>query len=543
MAVDLSNNNQHSLNQKPFCVCEFTSTRSLYIQDSPFKNGIFDYSQQSIAKARHVVDEGASKVDALDQVIRRLQQHRDQIHRVVLEHQAFLPPIARIPNDVLHLVFDQVVGWGWDLAEGNLWTLVSVCRRWRSLAFSQRSLWSRIALDVDHNTNNEDRALLACWRVQMQLDRLGGETLQCHLDINRIERYEHPYIRTTALRLLSSLDRCTDLDLAHITSSIADLSEELPDGPPLFPRIRNLIARRWDTYECSLESGFLSDMPALKDIVISTAYLPSLNNRIPELFGRLTSLKIHQCTTNPAEITAVLCVAAKLQRLHLHSAFPGRLYTHHDWPVTKVAELPFLDYLDAHLHPVSQFGKILPYGDPGAYDFVRQVVYNIRAPNIKDLQLNGIGREDMRALKTCLGCIDADTNSSDGAVSQVSKLTIVDPKEDSLSELSKLLDRSPALEHLQIIADNAGTTTCNIDPLLEALTWTRAEEQEELGFRRLCPQLWQMRLIRCTMSEKSLDEMMDSRLILEEGADSASHFDRPTKSLDGVDIGLPSYTD
>ncbi|TFL05502.1 hypothetical protein BDV98DRAFT_589133 [Pterulicium gracile] len=86
-------NNQHSSNQKPCCVCGLTDTRSLYVQDSPFKNGIFDYSQQSIAKARHVVDEGASKVNALDRIIRRLQEHRNQMQRVVFEHQAFLPRV------------------------------------------------------------------------------------------------------------------------------------------------------------------------------------------------------------------------------------------------------------------------------------------------------------------------------------------------------------------------------------------------------------------------------------------------------------------
>ncbi|TFL05501.1 hypothetical protein BDV98DRAFT_223085 [Pterulicium gracile] len=304
----------------------------------------------------------------------------------------------------------------------------------------------------------------------MQLDRSDGEPLRCNLDIERVEHFKHPYIRNTALRLLSSLNRCTDLDLGHIMSSIMDLSEELPSGTPSLPRIRNLIVRRWESFYHPLKSGFFSSMPALKDVIISPTYLLLHRHPVPEVFRSLTALKIHQCTTNPAQIVAMLFVAANLQRLCLHPAFPGRFHVNIDrLVIAQVAELPFLDYLDVHFYPVSQHGKVLPYGDPGAVDYIRQVVCHIRTPNLRDLRVNGPGREDVNAPQTCIECI------SDGTVCPVRKLAIIDPEADSLPQSPHLISRTPSLEYLQIFAQNTGTTTCDIDPLLDALRWTPCE--------------------------------------------------------------------
>lgn len=112
-------------------MCGLTSLQSLYALDSPFKVGVFDFSHSSFVKVHRIVehDDGTTKIAESHQAIQKLQERRDQIHRVVLDHQAFLPPIALISNDVLLLVFDQAMGWGWEPQEGTLWAATSVFDR------------------------------------------------------------------------------------------------------------------------------------------------------------------------------------------------------------------------------------------------------------------------------------------------------------------------------------------------------------------------------------------------------------------------------
>lgn len=156
--------------------------------------------------------------------------------------------------------------------------------------------------------------------------------------------------------------------------------------------------------------------------------------------------------------------------------------------------------------------------------------------NMKTLAVRGAGWEDVGALHACIG---------DEALS-LTKLTIVNPEEDSLSHFSGLVSCLPALGYLQLAADAPTDMTCNIDLLLSALTWPRRNTTDNQK-RGICPHLGSLWLSRCAMSRKSPRGMIASRLPVEEDeamGHLASHLHPPPQLLTWKQIDDPtSYTD
>ncbi|TFL04441.1 hypothetical protein BDV98DRAFT_317024 [Pterulicium gracile] len=121
---------------RPLCYgCGLADPESICTLASPFTHFVFDYSHKSIAAATAVVEKAQAQLATLDEALQRLQKHRDGIHRTFLHHQNYPPPISRLPDDILLLVFQEATWSGRNVApETEIWHLAAVCSRWRSIS-------------------------------------------------------------------------------------------------------------------------------------------------------------------------------------------------------------------------------------------------------------------------------------------------------------------------------------------------------------------------------------------------------------------------
>lgn len=147
--------------------------------------------------------------------------------------------IAHLPDGILLLVFQEAVGqndWESELLKGNLWTIVIVSRRWRSLVLSCPSLWSRIHLTFppdyyrDWETFNEHQwALKCCRRTKLQLERSRQHPLHLDLNTNLLMSIHASPGDPFLPQVLSSLARCISIELFGSSSL---LQQYLPKTTP-----------------------------------------------------------------------------------------------------------------------------------------------------------------------------------------------------------------------------------------------------------------------------------------------------------------------
>ncbi|KAG8807812.1 hypothetical protein FRC17_004257 [Serendipita sp. 399] len=72
-----------------------------------------------------------------------LQERLNQLGRSIALNRYLLVPVARIPVDVLSLIFQEYVSM-----ECSAWILVLVCEHWKATALSTASLWGQICISV-----------------------------------------------------------------------------------------------------------------------------------------------------------------------------------------------------------------------------------------------------------------------------------------------------------------------------------------------------------------------------------------------------------
>lgn len=102
--------------------------------------------------------------------MRRLAEARDHVAAVDYHHRSWLSPINSAPDDILFLVFSQLV----QPKEDSLWHVAAVCQRWRRVALAQSGLWTQIT--HGHTPNDP----LEMHRLELQLQR--SQESMLHLD-------------------------------------------------------------------------------------------------------------------------------------------------------------------------------------------------------------------------------------------------------------------------------------------------------------------------------------------------------------------------
>lgn len=138
-----------------------------------------------------------------DEAIRRLEYHRKQIQTIVDKHLSYLSPTTRLPDEVLLHIFQHL--------ESQLWTLSSVCKRWRGIVVSAPELWTDIRFkDLTIKAAQEAH----CPRVNLKLDRSGNRLSTMGLDASGLGASGDSTCSVeNAQTLIANLYRCTSVQL------------------------------------------------------------------------------------------------------------------------------------------------------------------------------------------------------------------------------------------------------------------------------------------------------------------------------------------
>ncbi|KAK0461864.1 uncharacterized protein EV420DRAFT_1527710 [Desarmillaria tabescens] len=109
--------------------------------------------------------------------LKRLEQRRQRLQALLDQNSAFFSPIRAMPTEILSLIFDcfcSNIGFN-DRARPLV--LASVCYRWRSIAVSYPSIWTRINT-ARHSPHADERTRNF---VQLYLDRSQDMPIRIHV--------------------------------------------------------------------------------------------------------------------------------------------------------------------------------------------------------------------------------------------------------------------------------------------------------------------------------------------------------------------------
>ncbi|KAF9020836.1 hypothetical protein BDZ89DRAFT_1164062 [Hymenopellis radicata] len=94
-----------------------------------------------------------AELDAIDNLLCRLNRRRTLVAQQLMMHSAALAPIRSLPNDVLLYIFMLAASEPTDSTNilSPPWSLSHVCGLWRTIALSSSPLWSTLIIDCsDH---------------------------------------------------------------------------------------------------------------------------------------------------------------------------------------------------------------------------------------------------------------------------------------------------------------------------------------------------------------------------------------------------------
>ncbi|KAG8806424.1 hypothetical protein FRC17_004998 [Serendipita sp. 399] len=91
--------------------------------------------EKAVDTHRSIIEKQASRNQAVE---KPAQERLEELGRGIALTRCLLSPIAKIPVDVLTLVFQEFVSMG-----HSAWILVQVCEYWRATALSTASLWGQ----------------------------------------------------------------------------------------------------------------------------------------------------------------------------------------------------------------------------------------------------------------------------------------------------------------------------------------------------------------------------------------------------------------
>ncbi|KAF7295650.1 F-box domain-containing protein [Mycena indigotica] len=207
-----------------------------------------------------------TEVDRLSNLLSTTIRKRDELEKVISDHESLLSPIKRVPLDVLRLIFEHTLpdkrNAAFSDTEGPL-LLSRVCRDWKRIAESTPRLWSSMHIVVPHfdahpETVSQVKRLLNTW-----LARSGSVPLSITMQLASGWGYENTRPDPLLPLLLPHASRWRDMKiwLSH-TADIETLQSLTKEDVPLLRKIDLSVDRRLSDYESTDQ---LALTPTLRD--------------------------------------------------------------------------------------------------------------------------------------------------------------------------------------------------------------------------------------------------------------------------------------
>lgn len=203
-----------------------------HMYESSSREQLSSYVEYSSVQRQYflsTIDVMQKQISRIDDEMRHLKHHRQNILQAMDELSSMLAPVRRVPGDILSEIFLLCRARAFDQTEAPL-LLTQVCSRWRAVAISTQALWSSMIFGSYFQTSPE---LLHLW-----LMRSGGYPL--NLDL-RSEPPESAYSRREAVfdALIQHHSRWQDINLFMLPSDLG-LLEVVPGS---FPLLRTIVLR------------------------------------------------------------------------------------------------------------------------------------------------------------------------------------------------------------------------------------------------------------------------------------------------------------
>ncbi|KAK7051668.1 hypothetical protein VNI00_004647 [Paramarasmius palmivorus] len=265
------------------------------------------------------------EIERLLHTVNRLKADREQLHRTVEMRRSCSAPIRKLPAEIMGRIFDLVIimsnyslsiekaGHDSDQDEASTGlritaialTLSHVSFRWRNIALSQRSIWSRISMGLVEGMSRDLSPLL-----QLYLDNAAGHPLRVKIkngtemvhDSSRLSVEEvRSHLGRGGLRLFQMLTRyfpsCEVLALDFLHPKVFLYTMTTPTS---FPLLHTLICNTSEPISSWHEVGgspaipqfwnAVREAPLLRDVRLNETGQSRHQEYIP--WRRLTSLSV-----------------------------------------------------------------------------------------------------------------------------------------------------------------------------------------------------------------------------------------------------------
>ncbi|KAJ7690259.1 hypothetical protein B0H17DRAFT_1065318 [Mycena rosella] len=264
-----------------------------------------------------------NKIASLDE---KIAWHYEQISVLKAERNA-LPPIHRLPNELLALVLVMYAIESESLSTLKWTKTMLVCRRWYDLALVPHALWGHIDLGWNRNPS----------RLRLQLERSGVAPLEIKVLACDNLRYTRA--------IFDNSSRVESVELAGEAKYIHHFVHNLDNH--IFPCLRSLCLEPGVKEDDALEepvlalpdSVFEGGMPCLRELKLRSIHVPW--GTLRDLEGLSLTGDIHFARPGIPTFTdllAMLRACPQLRDLTLDFLIPSlTLDVHHD-----AVELPFL---------------------------------------------------------------------------------------------------------------------------------------------------------------------------------------------------------
>ncbi|KAK0462355.1 uncharacterized protein EV420DRAFT_1182622 [Desarmillaria tabescens] len=167
-------------NDSPSDAEEAVLRKMLSSYDAELQN--IDTEQEQLTQ---FIAEMKSRISLAEQKVDDLYKERHAISAAILERKQLLNPIRRFPAEILLRIFSSTIvfpiprfhtdgdeAWGFLPPENSIWTIETVCKRWRTVALDFPELWSSINIVItDTNFGDDSRGISYVHRIGTQLNR------------------------------------------------------------------------------------------------------------------------------------------------------------------------------------------------------------------------------------------------------------------------------------------------------------------------------------------------------------------------------------